>query len=67
MHINCCNALLQAKPGLVMNLMCCGVQLFMIHTLGVAMFDLNTFPSWAEASNITDTVHVLTNGTALSA
>ncbi|CAL1267387.1 unnamed protein product [Larinioides sclopetarius] len=39
-----------AKPGLVMNLVCCAVQLFMVNTLGVAIFDLNTFPSWAKLS-----------------
>ncbi|KFM67628.1 Solute carrier family 13 member 5, partial [Stegodyphus mimosarum] len=40
-----------AKPGLVMNLVCCAVQLFMLNTLGVAMFDLNQFPKWANASD----------------
>ncbi|GIY76613.1 hypothetical protein CEXT_282891 [Caerostris extrusa] len=36
-----------AKPGIVMNLVCCCVQLFMINTLGAAMFDLHQFPNWA--------------------
>lgn len=39
-----------AKPGLIMNIVCCGVQLFMINTLGVVMFDLNAFPEWAKPS-----------------
>ncbi|KAF8766871.1 Solute carrier family 13 member 5 like protein [Argiope bruennichi] len=58
-----------AKPGLVMNLVCCGVQLFMVNTLGVAMFDLNTFPSWAKHSlhqnmtsrNISDLANIIAN------
>lgn len=41
----------QAKPGLVMNLVCCSVQLLIINTLGVAMFDLNSFPSWANKTD----------------
>ncbi|XP_054707608.1 Na(+)/citrate cotransporter-like [Uloborus diversus] len=41
-----------AKPGLVMNLVCCAVQLFMLNTLGVAMFNLNEFPNWANNSQI---------------
>ncbi|GFT04206.1 hypothetical protein NPIL_600701 [Nephila pilipes] len=44
------NTVDMAKPGIVMNLVCCGVQLFMLNTLGVAMFDLNNFPSWANHS-----------------
>lgn len=39
-----------AKPGLVMNLVCCAVQLLMVNTLGIVMFDLNTFPKWANHS-----------------
>ncbi|XP_035227675.1 solute carrier family 13 member 5-like [Stegodyphus dumicola] len=39
-----------AKPGLVMNLLCCAVQVLMVNTLGVAMFDLNRFPSWANVT-----------------
>ncbi|KAG8194779.1 hypothetical protein JTE90_017221 [Oedothorax gibbosus] len=34
-----------AKPGIVMNVVCCAVQIFMVHTLGVAIFDLGTFPN----------------------
>ncbi|XP_054707711.1 Na(+)/citrate cotransporter-like isoform X2 [Uloborus diversus] len=41
-----------AKPGLAMNLACCAVQLFMINTLGVAMFNLREFPNWANSSRI---------------
>ena len=36
------------KAGLVMNLLCVCVVTLMINTLGVVMFDLNTFPDWAE-------------------
>ncbi|GFQ87588.1 hypothetical protein TNCT_645001, partial [Trichonephila clavata] len=52
------NTVDMAKPGIVMNFVCCGVQLFMLNTLGVAMFDLNTFPSWA---NHTETSNSVTN------
>ncbi|KAF8768342.1 Solute carrier family 13 member 2 like protein [Argiope bruennichi] len=42
------------KPGSVMNIICCCVQMFMINTLGTVMFNLNTFPSWAGSSNVTE-------------
>ncbi|XP_055935460.1 Na(+)/citrate cotransporter-like [Argiope bruennichi] len=42
------------KPGSVMNIICCCVQMFTINTLGTVMFNLNTFPSWAGSSNVTE-------------
>ncbi|XP_054707647.1 Na(+)/citrate cotransporter-like isoform X3 [Uloborus diversus] len=41
-----------AKPGLAMNLICCAVQLFMINTLGAAMFNLREFPDWANRTQV---------------
>ncbi|GBN37148.1 Solute carrier family 13 member 5 [Araneus ventricosus] len=40
------------KPGIAMNVACCCIQLFILHTLGVALFDLNKFPSWADHKGI---------------
>ncbi|GFT97993.1 hypothetical protein NPIL_21391 [Nephila pilipes] len=37
------------KPGIIMNIICCFVQLAMINTLGTSLLDLNTFPSWANS------------------
>ena len=31
-----------------MNLLCIGVTMLTINTIGVAMFDLNNFPDWAK-------------------
>ncbi|GFY40082.1 hypothetical protein TNIN_126611 [Trichonephila inaurata madagascariensis] len=61
------NTVDMAKPGIVMNFVCCGVQLFMLNTLGVAMFDLNNFPSWANHSerSVSVTNTVIQNLTAL--
>ncbi|GFY47781.1 hypothetical protein TNIN_81101 [Trichonephila inaurata madagascariensis] len=39
------------KPGIVMNILCCFVQLAMVNTLGTSLFDLNTFPSWVNTSS----------------
>ncbi|XP_035228069.1 solute carrier family 13 member 5-like [Stegodyphus dumicola] len=38
------------KPGLVINLVSCAVQLFMLNTLGMEMFNLNQFPGWANVN-----------------
>ncbi|XP_055935979.1 Na(+)/citrate cotransporter-like [Argiope bruennichi] len=46
------------KPGIVMNVACCCIQLFTLHTLGVALFDLNKFPSWAQHKGITNTMTI---------
>lgn len=46
---------LQVKSGIVMNLLTVGALVIMFNTLGVLIYDLDTFPSWAE-----------TNGTALA-
>lgn len=35
------------KPGFILKILCCSVQLLMIETLGVALFNLKTYPSWA--------------------
>ncbi|KAG8183896.1 hypothetical protein JTE90_002464 [Oedothorax gibbosus] len=40
------------KPGLISKVLCCAVELFMIQTLGVAIFNLNTFPDWANNTHI---------------
>jgi len=37
----------QIKPGFMMNIMCVGVELFLINTWGRLVFDLDTFPDWA--------------------
>lgn len=38
------------KPGLAMNVLCIGVQLALVNTWGVYIFNLNEFPQWAQAS-----------------
>ena len=38
------------KAGFVMNLLCVGVTMLMIPTLATAVFDLDTFPDWANAT-----------------
>ncbi|GBN37097.1 Solute carrier family 13 member 5 [Araneus ventricosus] len=53
------------KPGIAMNIICCCVQLVTLHTLGVALFDLNKFPSWADDRNITNFAHMAINGTLI--
>ncbi|GFS45247.1 hypothetical protein TNIN_58381 [Trichonephila inaurata madagascariensis] len=40
------------KPGLILKVLCCIVELFMIQTLGVALFNLQTFPTWANSSYV---------------
>lgn len=37
-------------PGLFMNVICVAVITLTINTLGVAIFDLNTFPEWAHTN-----------------
>ena len=34
------------KPGFVMNFLCVAIQLFMINTWGVFLFDLHGIPTW---------------------
>lgn len=41
-------------PGFLMKLMTLAVTMLMINTVGVWMFDLNTYPDWAGVSNITN-------------
>ena len=43
------------RAGVVMNVLCVAVITLMTNTLGVALFDLHTFPAWA---------NVTRNGTA---
>ncbi|CAL1267645.1 unnamed protein product [Larinioides sclopetarius] len=35
------------KPGILMNLVCVGIEVFMISTYGKVVFDFGEFPSWA--------------------
>lgn len=35
-------------PGLVVKCICIGIMLVSINTIGVIIFDLNNFPTWAE-------------------
>ncbi|CAL1267396.1 unnamed protein product [Larinioides sclopetarius] len=51
------------KPGIAMNIMCCCVQLFTLHTLGIALFDVNKFPSWADNSTFNNFEYMATNAT----
>ncbi|CAL1267389.1 unnamed protein product [Larinioides sclopetarius] len=53
------------KPGIVMNIVCCCVQLVSLHTVGVALFDLNKFPSWADYKNDTNFDEVTMNVTQI--
>lgn len=48
------------KLGAVMNLLCLGVVQLCINTYGYVMFDLGTFPDWAQevaGENSTDFCH----------
>ena len=38
--------------GFVLNLLCIGVNVLAINTYGVNMFDLDTFPQWANTSQV---------------
>ncbi|CAL1267392.1 unnamed protein product [Larinioides sclopetarius] len=53
------------KPGIAMNIMCCCVQLFTLNTLGIALFDLNKFPSWADNSTFTNFEYTSINATQI--
>ncbi|XP_055936368.1 Na(+)/citrate cotransporter-like isoform X2 [Argiope bruennichi] len=54
------------KPGVILKILCCIVELFMIQTLGVALFNLHSFPDWANRTEIlTSTTHSI-NGTFLA-
>ncbi|XP_076333226.1 Na(+)/citrate cotransporter-like [Tachypleus tridentatus] len=44
------------KPGIFLNIIMCGVDLMMINTLGVTLFNLHTFPNWAELTSDVTTV-----------
>ncbi|XP_035226417.1 solute carrier family 13 member 5-like isoform X2 [Stegodyphus dumicola] len=40
------------KPGVILKILCCAVELIMIQTLGVVLFNLHTYPSWANNTDI---------------
>ena len=42
--------MLQLKSGLVMNFLCVGMTMLVIPTLGNAVFNLNTYPDWANTT-----------------
>ncbi|XP_037090972.1 solute carrier family 13 member 4-like [Pollicipes pollicipes] len=42
------------KAGAFMNCICIGVVMLLIHTLGVAVFDVHTYPAWANTTIIAD-------------
>ncbi|XP_054707089.1 solute carrier family 13 member 2-like [Uloborus diversus] len=48
------------KPGIIMNIICCLIQILMINTLGSYMFNLDTFPAWA-AKNVSNNSMNITN------
>lgn len=45
---------LQVKAGLGVNIIGLVIVMVAINTWGVSLFHLDTFPAWAEVSNITD-------------
>lgn len=47
------------KPGVVLKILCCIVELIMIQTLGVYLFNLHEFPAWANSTEIFSNVHEL--------
>ncbi|KAI2811081.1 hypothetical protein BLOT_002252 [Blomia tropicalis] len=49
----CMNVMEMARPGLWMNLIAIAIQLVLINTFGIAVYDLNHFPGWAMPTNIT--------------
>ncbi|RXG56914.1 Solute carrier family 13 member 3 [Armadillidium vulgare] len=53
------------KAGVFLNFICILIMTLLINTLGVAIFDLNTFPVWAGniTSNSSFLIEPLTNGT----
>ena len=38
--------------GAVLNVLCIGVAVAAVNTYGVVMFDLNTFPEWAQTATL---------------
>ena len=50
-HVHCIfRTYLQAKAGFVMNILCILVSNLSLHTLGVWVFDVKSFPAWANAT-----------------
>lgn len=47
-------SVLQVKAGLGVNIIGLVIVMVAINTWGVSLFHLDTFPAWAEVSNITD-------------
>ncbi|CAL1290948.1 unnamed protein product [Larinioides sclopetarius] len=54
------------KPGVILKFLCCIVELFMIQTLGVALFDLQTFPDWANKTAVLANTNPSINWTLLT-
>lgn len=46
------------KPGIIIKILCCAVELIMIQTLGVYMFNLHQFPDWANHTEIFSNVQM---------
>lgn len=40
------------KPGVILKILCCSAELIMINTLGVYLFNLRSFPDWANTTEI---------------
>ena len=40
------------KPGVILKILCCTAELIMINTLGVYLFNLHTYPDWANTTDI---------------
>lgn len=40
------------KPGVILKILCCSMELIMINTLGVYLFNLHNFPDWANTTDI---------------
>ncbi|KAI1292118.1 Solute carrier family 13 member 5 [Halotydeus destructor] len=45
------------KPGLVMNILCILLQILLVNTWGVFVFNFNQFPEWAQTQNTTISMH----------
>lgn len=50
-------------PGLVVKCICICIMLVSINTIGIVIFDLNSFPAWAEDMDANDTLAAILNGT----
>ncbi|KAH6934521.1 hypothetical protein HPB50_024747 [Hyalomma asiaticum] len=50
-------------PGLVVKCICICIMLVSINTVGIVIFDLNSFPAWAEDMDANGTLAAILNGT----